>query len=93
MAYRRFGEYGISVLAAADEDALDAIAATTLRLESALTLMPAGAIRAAGLELRPTFRRPHYTMMLPALDEDLDRLVACENVVQVNPHFAPEDQP
>jgi hypothetical protein len=30
-AYERFGEYGVSVLSAIDEDALDALAATAFR--------------------------------------------------------------
>jgi hypothetical protein len=42
--------------------------------------MSAGTIRRAGLELRPTFRRPHYTIMLPDLDSDIDRLKSCEKV-------------
>ena len=58
-----------------------------------LTLMTAGAIRATGLELRPTFRRPHYTVMLPDLDRDITRLSACENVPWVNPHYRhPEEE-
>lgn len=91
LTHRRFGVYGVSVLSAADEAALDDIAATTLVRESALTLMQAGTIRSAGLELRPTFRRPHYTIVLLDLDADLPQLVACENVVQPNPHYLPPE--
>jgi len=55
--------------------------------------MRVGAIRGAGLEVRPTFRRPHFTVMLPDLDADLDRLLTCDTVVQDNPHAkAPEAQ-
>lgn len=87
LTFRRFGEYGISVLAAADEAALDVIAATTLQREPVLTLMRVGALRTAGLEVRPTFRRPHFTVMLPDLDADVARLVACDNVVRDNSHY------
>lgn len=94
MAFVRFGEYGISVLAVADEAALDVIARTTLVQESVLTMMTVGAIRANDLELRPTFRRPHYTVILPDLNADLLRLIACENVVRDNPHYqSPEARP
>jgi len=65
-AYRRFGEYGVSVLGAPDDDALDALAAGVLVRFEVLTLMTVGIIRAAELEVRPTFRRPHYSVMLPA---------------------------
>lgn len=93
MTFARFGEYGVSVLAVPDAAALDTIARTTLVKESVLTLMTAGAIRAIELELRPTFRRPHYTVMLADLDADPLRLIACENVVQENPHYQrPEAQ-
>jgi len=38
------------------------------------------------------FARPHYTIMLPDLDADLSRLLACENEIRVNPFFrAPEE--
>ncbi len=91
LTYRRFGEYGISVLAAPDEAALDLIAGTTLQREPVLTLMLMGALRAAGLEVRPTFRRPHFTVVLRDLDADLDRLLTCDNEVRDNPHYvAPE---
>lgn len=93
-AHRRFGEYGISVFAAADDDALDALARDRLLRFEILILMTAGAIRAVGLELRPTFRRPHYTIVLPDLDQSIDRLSACENVRWRNPHFlGPEGRP
>ncbi len=93
-AHRRFGEYGVSVFAAADEAELDGLSRGRLSRFDLLTLMRAGTIRAAGLELRPTFRSPHYTIMLPDLDADLARLVACENETRVNPYFrAPEESP
>jgi len=93
-AHRRFGEYGISVFAAADDEALDVLARDRLVRFEILILMTAGAIRAVGLELRPTFRRPHYTIVLSDLDHSIDRLSACENVSWHNPHFRrPEGRP
>ena len=73
MALARFGEYGISVLAAPDETVFDRLAAGSLRAYAQLTLTTAGAIRGTGLELRPTFRRPHYTVMFAELDRDVAR--------------------
>lgn len=91
LTFRRFGEYGISVLSAPDDASLDVIASTTLQRAPLLTLMRMGTLRAAGLEVRPTFRRPHYTVMLPDLDADLDRLLACDNVVRGIPHYVPPE--
>ena len=87
LTFRRFGEYGISVLAAPDDAALDVLADTTLQRERLLTLMRMGTLRAAGLEVRRPFRRPHFTVMLPDLDVDVARLVACDNEVRENPHY------
>lgn len=87
LTFRRFGEHGVSVLAAPDDEALDVLAGTTLQRERLLTLMRMGTLRAAGLEVRPTFRRPHFTVMLPDLDVDVARLVACDNEVRENPHY------
>ena len=92
--YRRFGEYGVSVLVASTEADLDQLAAGLLRRFEVLTVMKAGALRESGIELRPTFRRPHYTVMLPDLDEDIFRLLRCENERRVNDHYRPgEVQP
>lgn len=87
-AFRRFGEHAVSVLAAPTDEELDAMARTTLRRYEELTVTTAGAIRQVGLELRPTFRRPHYSVMLPDLNADVDRLVGCENEEWSNPHYA-----
>ncbi len=91
-AHRRFGEYGNSVFAAAGDDEVDALARDRLSRFEVLTVMTVGAIRIAGLDLRPTFRRPHYTIMLPRLDQDLALLLGCENVVRPNPHFRPPEE-
>lgn len=56
--FRRFGERGVSVLAAPTDDDLDLLARTVLRRYEQLTVTSAGAIRRAGLELRPTFHPP-----------------------------------
>ena len=86
-ALRRFGESGISVLAAPSDEDIDALAQTTLRRYERLTLTTAGAIRLAGLELRPTLRRPHYSVILPDLNADVDRLIGCQTEERTNPHY------
>jgi hypothetical protein len=93
-AYERFGEHGISVFGAADEGALHELARTRVSAFEVLTLMTVGALRAAGLEPVPTFRRPHFTILLPDLETDLLKLLACENEIWVNPyHPRPGDRP
>ena len=89
--YRRFGEYGVSVLGASNEADIDALAGGLLRRFDVLTVMTAGALRQSGIELRPTFRRPHYTVMLPDLDQDIFRLLRCDNDRRVNDYYEPEE--
>lgn len=81
------------MLAAPTQGDLEELGSTVLRRYAQLTLTTAGAIRRAGLELRPTFRRPHYTVMLPNLVTDIDRLVRCDNEVRRNAHFEGEEAP
>jgi hypothetical protein len=64
--------------------AVDVLARDRLAQFATLVLMTAAAIRRAGLELRPTFRRPQYTIILADLDRDIDRLMRCEKVQRPN---------
>lgn len=89
--YRRFGEYGVSVLGASTEADIDELAGGLLRRFEVLTVMTAGALRRSGIQLRPTFRRPHYTVMLPDLGEDIFRLLRCDNERRVNRYYEPEE--
>jgi hypothetical protein len=85
-AFRRFGEYAVSVLGVPSDEELDALGRTALRRYEVLTVTTAGALRLAGLELRPTFRRPHYSVMLRDLNEDVERLIGCQTGERINPH-------
>lgn len=89
--HARFGEFGVSVMGAHEVAELDDLARTALRRFHLLTVIRVGALRRAGLELRPTFRRPHYTIMLPEPDEDVERLLRCDNEVRINPYFDAEE--
>lgn len=92
IAFLRFGEYGVSVLAAPDEDGFREVASGPLRLYEQLTVTTAGAVRRAGLELRPTFRRPHFTVIFPTLDDGVSRFLSCENELIENPHHDADDR-
>jgi hypothetical protein len=85
-AFGRFGGYGVSVFAAPDAGSIDDLARTRFKRNRWLTITTVGDIRRAGLEILPTFRRPHCTVMLPDLNADVDRLLRCQTVVAVNPH-------
>ena len=88
----RFGEFAISVFGAANEAELEGLAAGRLSRFEILTATFAGAIRRAELSLLPTFRRPHFSILLPDLDADLRRLLQCQNKVRVNAHYEPPEK-
>ncbi len=92
IAFLRFGEYGVSVLAAPDEEGLRKVASGPLRLYEQLTVTTAGAVRRVGLELRPTFRRPHFTIIFPTLDDGVTRFLSCENDLIDNPYHDADDR-
>lgn len=78
----------------ADMEGLEALAQTRLTRFDVLTLVTLGALRASDLETVPTFKSPHYTIMLPSLEADIRRLIACENMIWVNCFYvAPEVAP
>jgi hypothetical protein len=81
--------HGVDFAAPTDED-LAALGQTLLRRYEVLTVTTAGSIRRTGLELRATFRRPHYTVMLPDPIADVERLLRCDNKQRTNPHFREE---
>jgi hypothetical protein len=90
-ARRRFSIGGVSVFGAGDATGVEVLARSRMVRFDVLTLVTFGVLRAAGLETVPTFKAPHYTIMLPNLEADLRRLLACENVIWVNPFYvAPE---
>ncbi len=90
-AHTRFGQYGISVFAAEDAGAIDDLARARLARFEWLTITTVADLRRAGLEIIPTFRRPHCTILLPDLEADLDRLLRCHTVVAINPHHESDE--
>ena len=82
-----YGVYAISVFAA-DSVTVDELAqAQPLVRFELLTLMTVGAIRAAGLMLRPTGRnRLHHSIEFDDLDDGIARLVGCESRTLTNPY-------
>ena len=82
-----YGTYAISVFAAVGVT-VDELAQQPplVRFES-LTLMAVGAIKAAGLVIRPTGRnRLHYSVEFHDLEDGVARLLRCEHRAIVNPY-------
>lgn len=86
-AHAVYGVYAISVFAA-DGVSVDELAQEPplVRFER-LTWMTVGAIRRAGLALRPTGRNPrHHSIDFEDLDDGIGRLLGCEHRSTVNPY-------
>lgn len=82
-----YGVYGISVFALRGATLDELAQQSPLVRFSHLVLVAVVAIRAAGLDLEAMGRnRRHYTVVLPDLDDSVDRLCACERRLWPNPY-------
>ncbi len=80
-----YGTFGISVFAARDITVDELAQEPPLVRFPVLTLMRAGAIRAAGFRLEPTGRNPrHFTVAFDDLDGGIVRLGRCEHQRWIN---------
>jgi hypothetical protein len=87
-AHAAYGVYAISVFAA-DGITVDELAQEQplVRFES-LALMTVGAVRAAGLVVRPTGRnRLHHSIEFDDLEGGIVRLLGCAHRTFVNPYY------
>jgi hypothetical protein len=85
-----YGVYAISVFALRDTTLDEMAQQPPLIRYSELTLVRAGAIRAAGLRLVPSGRRrQHFSIEFEELTDGLERLRTCERLSEANPYHVP----
>lgn len=85
--YAVYNTYGISVFAARGVTVDELAQQAPLIRFALLTVMTAGAIRAAGLRLEATGRNPrHFDIAFGELDDGIARLIGCEHRTMVNPY-------
>lgn len=94
-AFRRrfpdWGRYGLSAFYAADEPEIDDLGAAQLERFPVLLVLRVADLRAAGLEVVPTFRTPHVTIAFTAeLDEGIAVLEALRVDRRANPYHGRE---
>jgi hypothetical protein len=80
---------GISVFAALDDigpASLDGILSGKLPTYRVVHLIKAGLLAEAGVELLPTFGRPHMTLLLSSLDR-VESLLEVLGPAQANPRY------
>jgi hypothetical protein len=82
-----YGVYALSVFALQDTTLDELAQQPPLIRYPELTLVRAGAIRAAGLRLVPSGRRrQHFSIEFDELADGLERLRTCERRSEVNPY-------
>jgi hypothetical protein len=86
---RRFPDwnrFGVSGFVARDAGEVDALCETRLAAWVAVRVFRRAVVEAAGIEVVPTFRTPHFTLAHADLVELLDRLAHCEHQILDNPY-------
>jgi len=86
---RRFdewGRYGVSGVLAADDHEVDVLCETRLERFATVLVFRRADLAGAGIEVVPTFRRPHVTLAHTDLDSLVSGLRSCEHRNSTNPH-------
>jgi hypothetical protein len=87
---RRFdewGRFGVSGFLAASDPEVDALCETRLVLFEKVVVFVRRDLTAAGIEVVPTFRRPHVTLAHVGLNDLVAGLQSCEHRQLENPYF------
>lgn len=85
--FEAWGRYGVSGFFAVDDGEVDALCETRLVLFETVVVFSRSDLGAAGIEVVPTFRRPHVTLAHVELDALVSGLQSCEHRQMVNRHF------
>jgi hypothetical protein len=87
--HRRFADwqrFGVSALLATDDIEVEALCETRLKVFATIVVFRRPALEQAGVEVVPTFRRPHVTLAHPELEALVSALRTCEHGERENPH-------
>jgi hypothetical protein len=87
-----WGRYGISAFEADNDAEIDAVCQTRLVRFATVVVFERNVLDRAGVQIVPTFRRPHVTLCHEALDELVDRLLQCEHRVLRNPYHVTDSE-
>lgn len=85
--FEEWGRYGVSGFLAADDDEVDVLCETRLERFADIVVFRRADLIAEGIEVVPTFRRPHVTLAHADLDSLVNGLRSCEHRELSNPHF------
>lgn len=85
--FKDWGRYGVSAFLAIDDDRAEVLCeARVARFETVVVFRLIDLVT-AGIEVVPTFRRPHVTLAHTDLDALANGLLSCDHRTLTNPHF------
>lgn len=84
--FESWGRYGVSGFLADDNDEVDVLCETRLERFANVAIFRRADLVAVGIDLVPTFRRPHVTLAHADLDSLVNGLRSCEHRALTNPH-------
>jgi hypothetical protein len=90
--FEEWGRYGVSGFVAVDDGEVDVLCETRLERFSAVVVFRRLDLQAAGVEVVPTFHRPHVTLAHQDLDALVSALRSCEHRQLENPHYEGGDR-
>jgi hypothetical protein len=90
--FRDWARYGISAFEADTEAEIDAVCQTRLVRFATVVVFERDALERAGVDVIPTFRRPHVTLCHQLLDELIERLLHCPHRVLRNPYHVGDNE-
>lgn len=86
--YRDWDRFGVSALAARDDDEIAILCETRLERFETVVIYRRQALEALGVVVVPTFRTPHVTLAHENLDSLVQALLTCEHREISNPYFS-----
>lgn len=84
--FRAWGRYGLSAFVALDAGEVDALLETKLERFASVAVFQRPDLLASGVEIVPTFRRPHVTLAHADSSTLVNALLSCDHELIVNPH-------
>lgn len=84
--FEEWGRFGVSGFLAEDNDEVDVLCETRLERFADIVVFRRADLIAVGIEVWPTFRRPHVTLAHVDLDALVNGLRSCEHRDLTNPH-------
>jgi len=87
--YSNWGRFGLSAFGAADNAEVDILCETRMERFEVVIVFARPNLEDLGIEVVPTFRRPHLTLAHTDLDTLVAALLTCDHRRVMNPHHGP----